>query len=73
MARTALFTTNRSQAVRLSKDVAFPPDVREVTVMRDGARRIIAPANATWDDFFASPGTDLAERDQPPLQVRDAL
>jgi antitoxin VapB len=73
MARTALFTTNRSQAVRLSKDVAFPPDVREVTVMRDGARRIITPANATWDDFFASPGTDLGERDQPPLQVRDAL
>jgi len=73
MTRTTLFTTNRSQAVRLSKDVAFPPDVHEVTILRDGARRIIVPADSVWDDFFASPGIDLGERDQPPPQVREDL
>ncbi len=39
MTRTTLFLTNRSQAVRLPKDVAFPPGVREVSILRDGARR----------------------------------
>ncbi len=73
MTRTALFTTNRSQAVLLSTDVAFPPEVREVTILRDGARRIIVPADSAWDDLFTSPGIDLGERDQPPPQVREDL
>ena len=73
MTRTTLSTTHRSQAVRLPKDVAFPPDVHEVTILRDGARRIIVPADSVWDDFFASPGIDLGERDQPPPQVREDL
>ncbi len=73
MTHTTLFQTNRSQAVRLPKDVAFPADVREVTILRDGARRIIVPANAVWDDFFGSPGIDIGQRDQPPTQVREAF
>jgi antitoxin VapB len=73
MARTTIFRSNRSQAVRLPKDVAFSSDVREVAVLRDGARRIIVPANAQWDDFFDSPGIDLAGRDQPGAQRRDPL
>lgn len=71
MTRTTLFITNRSQAVRLPKSAAFPPDVHEVTILRDGPRRIIVPADSAWDDFFASPGIDLGERDQPPPQVRE--
>jgi len=31
MASTTLFRSNRSQAVRLPKDVAFPEGVRDVT------------------------------------------
>lgn len=73
MARTTIFRSNRSQAVRLPKDVAFPADVREVAVLRDGARRIIVPANAQWDDFFDSPGIELGERDQPGAQRREPL
>lgn len=73
MPRTRLFQTNRSQAVRLPKEVAFPPGVREVAVLRDGARRVIVPANAIWDDFFAAPGIDLGDRAQPEPQVREAL
>ncbi len=71
MTRTKLFRSNRSQAVRLPKDVSFPDEVKEVTIVRDGAKRVIAPANAAWDDFFDGPGIDLPSRDQPPGQKRD--
>lgn len=73
MSRTRLFQSNRSQAVRLARDVAFPPGVTEVTVRREGQRRVIQPADAAWDDFFAAPGVDLGERAQPDAQERDAL
>lgn len=65
--RTSVFQTNRSQAVRLPKDVAFPPNVTDVVILRDGPRRIIVPAESIWDDFFASPGVDMPEREQPPV------
>jgi antitoxin VapB len=73
MVETTLFKSNKTQAVRLPKDVAFPEDVREVTIVKDGARRIIAPADSSWDDFFASPGIELGDRDQPEAQVRGSL
>jgi antitoxin VapB len=73
MTRTTLFQSNRSQAVRLPKDVAFPDGVREVAILREGARRVIVPANAVWDDFFASPGVNLPDRDQPRMQERESF
>jgi antitoxin VapB len=73
MVRTTVFLSNRSQAVRLPKDVAFPEGVKEVTILRDGKRRVIVPAGAVWDDFFDSPGIDLPPRDQPKAQTRDTL
>jgi antitoxin VapB len=73
LTRTTLFKSNRSQAVRLPKDVAFPEDVREVAVLRDGKRRVIVPANSAWDDFFESPGIELPERVQPELRERESL
>ena len=71
MVRTTIFHSNRSQAVRLPKDVAFPDDVKQVTVLRDGKRRVIVPAGSLWDEFFDAPGIDLGPRDQPPAQARD--
>jgi antitoxin VapB len=73
MTTTTIFQTNRSQAVRLPKDVAFPPGVREVTILRDGPRRVIVPSNAVWDDFFAAPGVDLGKREQPAAQIRESF
>jgi antitoxin VapB len=73
MTRTTLFQSNRTQAVRLPKDVAFPDGVKEVTILRDGARRIIVPSESVWDDFFDSPGIDIGEREQPPIQDREAF
>ncbi len=71
--RTTLFRSNRTQAVRLPRDVSFPAEVREVVIVREGVRRVILPADAVWDDFFASPGLDIADRDQPAGQERDPL
>lgn len=73
MIRTKLFQTNQSQAVRLPGNVAFPKGVREVTILRDGPRRVIGPADAAWDDFFDAPGAKIEERDQPEVRVRESL
>jgi antitoxin VapB len=73
MVRTTVFQSNRSQAVRLPKDVAFPDDLKQVFVPRDGKRRVIVPAGCLWDEFFDAPGIDLGPRDQPPTQTRDSL
>lgn len=71
MAKTTLFQSNRTQAVRLPKDVAFPEGVRSVTVLREGNRRVIVPSDALWDDFFSAPGVDLGQRDQPQAPERE--
>jgi antitoxin VapB len=73
MTRTTVFQSNRSQAVRLPKDVAFPSGVREVTVLRDGTRRVIVPVDRAWDDIFAAAGIDLGERDQRRAQDRESF
>ena len=73
MSRTTLFQSNRSQAVRLPKDVAFPKGVKEVAILKEGRKRVIVPAEAVWDDFFDMPGIDLPTREQPVAQVREKL
>ena len=73
MTETSVFQSNKTQAVRLPKDVAFPSEVTRVTIVKDGKRRIIAPADAAWDDFFDAPGVDLGERVQPDWDQRDAF
>ncbi|MFT4241583.1 MAG: type II toxin-antitoxin system VapB family antitoxin [Acidovorax sp.] len=76
MIQTNLFLNNKSQAVRFHRSVAFAPGVHEVTITAVGNTRIIAPVGGTWDAWFAQPpGGDalLPERDQPPMQQREAL
>lgn len=77
MPRSTLFKSNRSQAVRLPKPVAFPQGVREVEVFRIGNSRVITPVGRRWDDFFASDehvsDDFLTERDDPPPQEREPL
>lgn len=70
-ATTSLFLSNRTQAVRLPKDVAFPDHVREVVILKEGERRVIVPRDRVWDDFFDQPGIDLPDRDQPAAQERE--
>lgn len=74
---TSLFKSNKTQAIRLPKSVAFPDDVKEVEIMAVGATRIICPVGHRWDDFFASPHTAspdfLVERDQGEFEDREPL
>ena len=77
MTRSTVFKSNRSQAVRLPKPVAFPEDVHEVEVTRLGTSRLITPAGKRWDDlFFDGPRTSedfMSDRAQPDPQNRDPL
>jgi virulence-associated protein VagC len=52
MTKTRSFKSRGLQSVRLPEDVAFSESVTEVTVVREGARVIVSPVGASWDDFF---------------------
>jgi antitoxin VapB len=74
---TRLFRTNRTQAVRLPKAVAFPPGVAEVEVIVLGEGRLIVPKGRRWAGWFAegpfAADDFMAERSQPPAEERAAL
>ncbi len=53
---TKIFKTNRTQAVRLPKKVAFPEKVKLVEIIAVGNRRIIVPKGQAWDEWFDAPG-----------------
>jgi len=75
MTAATVFQTNRTQAVRLPKAVAFPAGVRRVNVEIVGDKRVLTPAAASWTEWFAMVrGTDpdfLADRDQGVADERD--
>jgi antitoxin VapB len=77
VARSTIFLSNRSQAVRLPKEVAFPAEVRLVEIVKVGERRIITPAGKRWDDFFLDgPKVSddfMSERVDPPPEEREPL
>jgi antitoxin VapB len=74
---TRIFRTNRTQAVRLPKDVAFPEGVEEVEVLVVGEARLIAPKGRRWASYFAdgpfAAADFLSDRTQPDAEERDAL
>jgi antitoxin VapB len=74
VARSTVFTTNRTQAVRLPKAVALPGNVRQVEITKIGRGRLITPADQSWDSFFDGPRVSddfMTGREQPPAQERD--
>jgi len=77
MARSTVFVTNRSQAVRLPKAVAFPEGVHQVEVIRLGNSRLITPVGRRWDEFFENgplvSDDFMTERDQPSAEEREPL
>jgi antitoxin VapB len=75
-AQTTIFKSNRSQAVRLPKDVALPESVKRVHIVAVGNTRVITPAGESWDQWFNSPGVAadfMDTREQPEGQKRPAL
>ena len=76
MIATKIFKSNQSQAVRLSKAVAFPEGVSNVEVVVVGSSRVITPANQSWDSWFdSSPVSNdfMVDREQPALQERESF
>ena len=75
METAKLFTTGRSQAVRLPKPYRFHG--REVGIRRVGAGILLFPVDDPWSvleqalDLF-EPGIEL-KRDQPPPQARPEI
>jgi antitoxin VapB len=77
MPRWTVFKSNRTQAVRLPKAVAFPEDVRQVEIIKLGQARLITPLGRRWDDFFLN-GPEVSEdfmsdRVQPEAEQREPL
>ena len=73
MSRTTVFKSNKTQAVRLPKSVAFPEHVKKVEIIARGSTRVILPAGGAWAEFFAGPRLDddfLSDRKQPLPQRR---
>jgi len=76
MEQGAVFKSNRSQAIRLPKSVAFPDDVKRVDVVAIGRVRIITPAGESWDSWFDGESVSadfMSERNQPADQEREAF
>jgi antitoxin VapB len=72
-AQSTLFKSNRSQAVRIPKELAFPENVTKVFVRKVGKSVTITPVDALWDDFFAQPGIDIEEPEDLPVQDREGF
>lgn len=74
---TKIFRSNKTQAVRLPRAVAFPGEVTEVEVIAIGNSRLICPVGHRWDTFFnreAKVSDDfLAQRDQGTVEDREPL
>jgi antitoxin VapB len=77
MASSTVFTSNRSQAVRLPKAVAFPEDVHQVDILKVGRGRLIVPQGKRWDELFQNGprASDdfMQEREQPASENREPL
>ena len=74
--KTRIFKSNRSQAVRLPMEVAYPESVKDVEITAIGNKRMIVPANQSWDEWFDAPRVSsdfMTERKQPEDQRREAL
>ena len=76
MERASIFKSNKSQALRLPKPVAYPDSVKQLDIVVQGRARIITPAGESWDTWFDGEGVSedfMTDREQPPHQERDVL
>lgn len=77
MADSTVFKTNRTQAVRIPKELAYSDAVRDVVVTRSGDVITIVPKYKSWKDWFENgPHVSedfMVERDQPLPQEREPL
>ncbi len=68
MERAKIFKSNKSQALRLPKSVAYPDTVKQVDIVMQGRTRMITPAGESWDSWFDGEGVSedfMTSREQP--------
>jgi antitoxin VapB len=77
MTRSTVFRTNRTQAVRIPKELAFPDSVKEVEITREGDRLTVVPKHTSWTEFFLhGPHVSedfLADREQGEAEEREPI
>jgi len=79
MAIGTVYMTNKTQAVRIPKAVAFPDHVKKVEVKVVGDSRVITPVVASWEEWFEgdhgifADDDFLADRDQGIAEERQPL
>lgn len=76
MAQATISMNNKSQMVRIPKALEFPEDVKKVSIIEVGNGLLIAPAEASWDDWFDRDSVTadfMTEREQPEDQEREAI
>jgi antitoxin VapB len=68
-----VFTSGRSQAVRIPKEFRF--NCTEVFIEREGDRIVLTPRPRSWKEYFASaprlPADVKLPADPPPEEVED--
>jgi antitoxin VapB len=71
--KTTIFRSNKTQAVRLPKAVAFPDDVKEVEIVVVGASRIVSPVGRRFSEWAKRhpPFPEFERPTQPPLDDED--
>ena len=72
MTQSTVFKTNKTQAVRLPKALAFPDHVKKVNITQQGKGLLIEPIQSSWEEFMSSAGIgdDFERPPQPPMQIR---
>lgn len=74
MTQASIFLNNKTQAVRLPKDVAFPEGTKSVEVITVGNTRVLTPTDQLWDSFFDAHSVSddfMDSRNQPDMQKRE--
>jgi antitoxin VapB len=73
MTQSTVFKTNKTQAVRLPKALAFPDSVKKVNITQQGDSLVITPIRTSWVEFMKSAGIgdDFERLPQPPMQIRE--
>ena len=73
MTQSTVFKTNKTQAVRIPKAMAFPEHVKKVKIETQGDSLVITPIKTSWEEFMMGPrlDDDFERPPQPEPQKRE--
>jgi antitoxin VapB len=73
MTQSTVFKTNKTQAVRIPKSMAFPDSVKKVKITQREGSLVITPIDDSWEAFMNGPrlDDDFERPPQPEPQKRE--